>query len=53
LPLTSAATVEMVVPFWIRVTAAPLPSDAGVMEPETVYVGPDTGAASTSTMVRL
>jgi hypothetical protein len=37
LPLAAVVTA-MVVPFWLRVTVAPLPSDAGVMVPETVYV---------------
>ena len=26
------------VPFWLKVTVAPLPSDTGVMVPETLYV---------------
>jgi len=37
LPLAAVVTA-MVVPFWLKVTVAPLPSDAGVMVPETVYV---------------
>ena len=33
-----AVVTAMMVPFWLKVTVAPLPSDAGVMVPETVYV---------------
>jgi hypothetical protein len=51
-PLVPAVAVEMVLPFWLRLRVAALPSVPGVIVPETAKVAAEV-AASTSTMVRL
>jgi hypothetical protein len=37
--VTSAVAIATVVELWLRLTVAPPPAEAGVMEPETVKVG--------------
>jgi len=56
-PSPAAVAVEIVVPLWLSVRVEPLPSDAGVMLPDTCHVcavavnaGTVAGALATVTL---